>query len=184
MNRVIALVGMCGSGKSVCCEVFQSRGWEYVYFGGVTMAELEKRGLEKNEANERMVREELRREYGPAAFAILLKPVIREKLARGNVCLDGLYSWSEYKILKEELGDVMEVAAVITNRATRYERISRRAVRPLTPAQAQSRDIAEIENMEKGGPIALADYFLMNDGSMEDLTARTHALIDSVEKSR
>ena len=42
MNQVIALVGMCGSGKSVCCEQFRLHGWEYVYFGGVTMRELER----------------------------------------------------------------------------------------------------------------------------------------------
>ena len=90
MNQVIALVGMCGSGKSVCCEEFRNRGWEYVYFGGVTMKELEKRGLERNEVNERSVREELRATYGPAAFAILLKDEISEKLEKSNVCLDGL----------------------------------------------------------------------------------------------
>ncbi|MBP5288730.1 MAG: dephospho-CoA kinase [Clostridia bacterium] len=181
MNQVVALVGMCGSGKSVCCEAFQARGWDRVYFGGVTMTELEKRGLERNEANERAVREELRRTYGPAAFAILLKDVIREKLEKGNVCLDGLYSWSEYKVLKEELGDRLTVAAVVMDRAVRYERISRRDVRPLTPEQALSRDVAEIENMEKGGPIAMADCFLMNDGTMEELTAKVNALIDRME---
>ena len=181
MNKVVALVGMCGSGKSVCCEVFQKRGWGVVYFGGVTMTELEKRGLERNEANERAVREELRRTYGPAAFAILLRPVIREKLKEGPVCLDGLYSWSEYKILREELGEDLIMAAVVTDRATRYERISRRPVRPLTPEQALSRDVAEIENMEKGGPIAMADVFLTNNGSMDALTEKVNALIDAVE---
>ena len=180
MNQVVALVGMCGSGKSVCCEVFQERGWERVYFGGVTMTELEKRGLERNETNERAVREELRATYGPAAFAILLKDVIREKLRKTNVCLDGLYSWSEYKVLKEELGDRLTVAAVVMDRDVRYERISKRDVRPLTPEQAQSRDIAEIENMEKGGPIAMADVFLLNNGTPGELAAKVNALIDRV----
>ena len=96
MNQIIALVGMCGSGKSVCCEEFKASGWEYVYFGGVTMRELEKRGLERNEVNERAVREELRRLHGPAAFAILLKEEIEGKVKKSHVCLDGLYSWSEY----------------------------------------------------------------------------------------
>ena len=181
MNQVVALVGMCGSGKSVCCEVFQKRGWEQVYFGGVTMMELEKRGLERNEANERAVREELRATYGPAAFAILLKDVIREKLQKQNVCLDGLYSWSEYKVLKEELGDRLTVAAIVADRAVRYGRISQRPVRPLTPELAQSRDIAEIENMEKGGPIAMADVFILNNGSSEELVEKIESLIDRVE---
>ncbi len=181
MNQVIALVGMCGSGKSVCCEVFQNRGWQYVYFGGVTMKELEKRGLERCEANERAVREELREKYGKAAFAILLLPEIEEKLKKGNVCLDGLYSWSELKILREAFGERLTVLAIVTDRKTRYERISRRAVRPLTPEQAESRDVAEIENMEKGGPIAMADLFLFNDGDIDLFRRRTLSIIDEYE---
>jgi len=182
MNQVIALVGMCGSGKSVCCEVFRECGWDYVYFGGVTMRELEKRGLERNEKNERSVREELRKTYGPAAFAILLKDEIKEKLKDGNVCLDGLYSWSELKVLREALGDSLTVVAIITERKKRYARISKRVVRPLTPAEAESRDVAEIENMEKGGPIAMADLFLFNDGDLESFRDGTREIIARAEK--
>ena len=182
MNQVYALVGMCGSGKSVCCEVFQKRGWEYVYFGGVTMAELERRGLEKNETNERLVREELRRELGPAAYAVKLLPVIREKLTLGNVCLDGLYSWSEYKVLKNAFGDRLTVVAILVPRSVRYDRISRRPHRPLTPEEALARDVAEIENMEKGGPIAMADEFLVNDVGLRAFRARTERLIDRAEE--
>ena len=165
MNQVIALVGMCGSGKSVCCEVFQKRGWEYVYFGGVTMKELEKRGLERNEVNERSVREELRETYGPAAFAILLQDEIKEKLKKSNVCLDGLYSWSELKVLREALGDSLTVVAIITERKKRYDRISKRVIGPLTHEQAQSRDIAEIEIID--GYYSIQDTFIDLMGNEE-----------------
>ena len=184
MNQVIALVGMCGSGKSVCCEEFKAQGWEYVYFGGVTMKELEKRGLERNEANERAVREELRRLYGPAAFAILLLDEIREKAENCPVCLDGLYSWSEWKVLREALGDKLTVVAIITPRKLRYDRISKREIRPLTPIQAESRDIAEIENMEKGGPIAMADLFLFNDGNIDQFREDTRRIIDLAQAGK
>lgn len=179
MNKIYALVGMCGSGKSVICEHFQKKGWEFVYFGGVTMDELARRGWEKNEQNERTVREELRREHGPAAFAILLLPVIRQKLSHSSVVLDGLYSWSEYKVLKEAFGDQMEVIAVIADRKIRYARLTKRLVRPLTPQQAESRDWAEIEKLEKGGPIAMADYFVFNNGDMAATTAQIDAILDA-----
>lgn len=182
MNQVIALVGMCGSGKSVCCEEFRAHGWEYVYFGGVTMRELERRGLERCEQNERAVREELRRVHGPAAFAILLLDEIEEKLKIGNVCLDGLYSWSELKVLREALGERLTVVAIVTERKKRYERIAKREIRPLTPEQAESRDVAEIENMEKGGPIAMADLFLFNDDDIERFRDRTSELIHRAEQ--
>ncbi len=177
MNRIYALVGMCGSGKSVICDYFKELGWEFVYFGGVTMDELARRGWEKNEANERTVREELRAQHGPAAFAKLLLPKIREKLSASSVALDGLYSWSEYKVLKEAFGDTLEVIAVIADRSVRYSRLTKREIRPLTPEQAQSRDVAEIEKLEKGGPIAMADYFVLNNGDIEETLAQVERIV-------
>ena len=37
MNKIIAVVGMCGSGKSIVSEYLESVGLKKVYFGGVTM---------------------------------------------------------------------------------------------------------------------------------------------------
>ena len=80
MNKAVAVVGMCGSGKSVLCDYFCQLGWQKVYFGGVTMTELKKSGLEGNEENERNMREHLRKTYGMGAFAVLLKAEILQKL--------------------------------------------------------------------------------------------------------
>ena len=151
MSKAVAVVGMCGSGKSVLCGYFKNLGWSEVYFGGVTVSQLKKQGIEVNEANERAMREGLRDKHGNGAFAILLKEEICQKLQNGNVVLDGLYSWSEYKILKELLGKDLIVLAVVTNNQIRKDRLKNRTVRPLTSEQVDSRDIAEIENSEKGG---------------------------------
>jgi hypothetical protein len=45
--------------------------------------------------------------------------------------------------------------------------LGRREIRPLTPAEAASRDRAEIENLNKGGPICMADHTILNDGGLE-----------------
>lgn len=165
MNKAVAIVGMCGSGKSVLCNLFCQNGWQSVYFGGVTVSQLKKEGIEVNEANERAKREGLRKQYGMGAFAVLLKDEILEKLQKGNVVLDGLYSWSEYVILKDLLGDRLILLAVVTNSGVRKQRLATRAVRPLSAEQVDSRDKAEIENMEKGGPIAKADYYILNNSA-------------------
>ena len=39
---------------------------------------------------------------------------------------------------------------------------------------AELRDFAEIENLEKGGPIAIADQIIVNDGSIE----KSHSDLD------
>lgn len=171
-GKIVAVVGMCGSGKSVATEVFTDAGWEKVYFGGITMEELENRGLEKNEKNEKMVREELRAQYGLAAYAVKLLPRIQKLAEQGNVVLDGLYSWSEYTYLKEHLGDALRVLAIVTDRGLRYSRLATRTIRPLTEQEATSRDHSEIEKLEKGGPISIADRFVTNNGSSEELVEK------------
>ena len=52
MNKIIAIVGMCGSGKSVVCDYYESLGFTKIYFGGVTLDKIKEEGLEINEKNE------------------------------------------------------------------------------------------------------------------------------------
>ena len=168
-SKAVAVVGMCGSGKSVLTEMFEKLGWNKIYFGGVTVAQLKKQGLEINEVNERAMREGLRKKYGMSAFSVLLVDEIKEKLQRGGLVLDGLYSWSEYTHLNVALDGNIVLCAVVTNRNLRYERLATRPVRPLSRQQAMSRDYSEIENLEKGGPIACAHFYIDNNGTEEQL---------------
>jgi dephospho-CoA kinase len=167
--KVVAIVGMTGSGKSEVAAVFRAAGFAVVRFGDVTDEEVKKRGLPLTEANERPVREALRREHGMAAYAILSLPRIEAALKNTDVVVDGLYSWEEYLCLKERFGDDFIVVAAWASPRTRYERLARRPIRPLTPEQAASRDHAEIENLNKGGPIAMADRTVINEGSVDDM---------------
>ncbi|MFH1652352.1 MAG: AAA family ATPase [Chloroflexota bacterium] len=76
--KIVALVGMPGSGKSEVARILEKEGFLRVRFGDLTDREVRKRGLELNEANERAVREALRREHGMAAFARLSLPAIED----------------------------------------------------------------------------------------------------------
>lgn len=182
-HKIIALVGMPGTGKSVVSDFFEVRGYASIYFGGVTMEEIERRDLELNEENEKLVRESLRKEHGMAAYAILNVPKIEAALKHGNVIVDGLYSWSEYKVLKEKFGDQLEVLAVVSPRAARHERLANRKHRPLTEEESTARDYAEIENLEKGGPIANADSYILNDGTIGDLVKSLEKMYGNDESS-
>lgn len=171
------VVGMCGSGKSSVAAHLKRKGWPVVRFGDITMRELERRGLAVSEVNERLVRQELRAQHGMDAYAQMLLPTIRDHLSRGPVVLDGLYSWSEYKYLLANLRERLVVLAVTAPRALRYERLADRPERPLSHEEALSRDIAEVETLEKGGPIAMADETILNTGPLEQLEAAVDALI-------
>ena len=182
MGKIIAIVGMCGSGKSVASDYLESVGYKKVYFGGVTMEKLQESNLEVNPENEKYMREKLRKEYGMAAYAIILLPRIEEYAKEGDVVLDGLYSWDEYVVLKEKLGDKLTMVAIVADRMIRYDRLSIRDVRPLTHEEALNRDIAEIENLAKGGPIVIADYYVLNNFTKEDYIERLKEIINRIEE--
>ena len=182
MGKIIAIVGMCGSGKSVASDYLESIGYKKVYFGGVTMEKLQESNLEVNPENEKYMREKLRKEYGMAAYAIILLPRIEEYAKDSDVVLDGLYSWDEYVVLKEKLGDKLTMVAVIADRKLRYDRLAIREVRPLTHEEALNRDIAEIENLAKGGPIVIADYYVLNNFTKEDYIERLKEIINRIEE--
>ncbi len=178
--NIIAIVGMAGAGKSEAARVFQQAGYTRVRFGDITDAEVEKRGLRLNETNERFVREALRAEHGMAVYAKLSIPRIDAALKTSNVVVDGLYSWEEYLLLKKNYGDTLKVVAVWASPRKRYFRLAVREVRPLTREEAAARDRAEIENLNKGGPIAMADYTLTNESTPGYLQRQTRRLIEKL----
>ena len=169
MNKIIAIIGMCGSGKSEAVKFFVENGYERVYFGEVVMNEMKRLGLDVNEQNEKRTREALRKEFGMAAMAVKSLPFIEEFINENNVVIESLYSWQEFKIIKEKFGDSFRLLTIYTTKKLRYERLGKRAIRPLTPIECVSRDTSEIENLDKGGPIAFTDYLVVNDGTIEEL---------------
>ena len=179
--KVVSIVGMPGAGKSEVARVFAEKGYTRIRFGDLTDREVKRRGLALNEKNEREVRESLRREHGMAAYAILNLPTIDTVLETGNVVIDGLYSWEEYLVLKEKYRGNFRVVAVWSSPDTRHKRLSRRRERPLTEEEAASRDRAEIEQVNKGGPIAMADFTLANESSLECLREETKKIIAEIE---
>lgn len=177
--RALALVGMPGAGKTLCAKHLEAHGFFQFRFGSIVVDEVARRGQPINPDNERLVREEFRQYEGMDAIAKRALPKLREGLTtHATIVIDGLYSFSEYKLLRGEFGDSMVVVAIVTSRQRRYERLAQRAERPLTSEEAERRDWQEIETLEKGGPIAIADYTLMNDGAPEELLAQLDKLLD------
>lgn len=179
-NKVFAIVGMCGTGKSVVTDLLVEQGFSIIYFGGVVTDKVKEMNLPLTQENERPVREALRKKHGMAAIAIVSYPKIEELLKEGNVALDGLYSWAEYKFLKEKLGDDLIVVAVVSDRKVRYKRLENRPIRPFTKEEAYQRDITELETLDKGGPISIADYYIYNHSKKEDLKEKVLKILEEV----
>ena len=116
-----------------------------------------------------------------AAYAKLNLPKIDGSLKSSNVVVDGLYSWEEYILLREYYGEQFALVAVWASPATRHGRLTHRAERPLTRDEANSRDRSEIENINKGGPIAMADFTIVNEASLEELGKETDQVISALK---
>lgn len=175
--KIIAFVGLTGSGKSSAADYLTSKGYPKVYFGGVVLDAMTQAGLEHTQENERPFREELRAKEGND---FVVKRIITQlngliDAGQKRIVADGIYTWTEYKAMKREFPGELTVVAIVAPKRLRHHRLTQRPIRPLTQSEADQRDWAEIENLEKGGPIAIADSYIINDGNLEQL----HADIDT-----
>ena len=184
VNKIVFVVGLPGAGKSIVSDELAKKGFTFIRLGQITLDRAKELGL-RGEESERKIREGLRKEHGMAAFALLNIPKFDELLKQSNVVGDGLYSWSEYKVLKEKYKDSMYIVAVYAPPEMRYSRLEGRAIendekqrfRSFTREEAKARDFAEIENLEKGGPIAMADFMIVNTGTIEELKQKVQEIL-------
>jgi adenylate kinase len=176
-KTLIAFVGMPGAGKSVAAQHLEKRGVPFVRFGDLTDETVKKKGLPLTPDNERKVREELREEFGMAAYAVKALPKINEMLKKHAVVgIDGLRSWEEYLLLKQDYEGLLLVT-IYAEPKIRYDRLAHRKVRPVPFHKSVDRDKAELSQLNMGNAMAMADYTLQNNS--DNLTSM-HEKIDSL----
>lgn len=181
--KILAFVGLAGSGKSTAVEYFTEKGYPKVYFGGVVLDAMAEAGIEHTPDNEKAFREKFREDHGKDVVVNRIVEQIKHLAEAGQhrIIADGLYTWTEYKIMKKAFPGELVLAAIVAPRHLRYHRLEQRPVRPLTSGEAYDRDQAEIEHLEKGGPIAISDHFVINDGSQEKLHEQLEALARDID---
>ena len=182
--KILAFVGLAGSGKSIAVEYLTKQGYPKIYFGGIMYNAMKEAGIQPGDwGPEQRFREELREKEGKGVIAKRAIPEIHNLLNAGQhrIILDGIYSWSEYRILKHEFPGELTLVAIVTPKHLRYKRMRERPERPMQPDEVDARDWAEIENIEKGGPIAIADYFVHNDTTVENLQAQVDDVLKHIK---
>ena len=99
--KIIALVGLAGSGKSSAVDYFTQKGIPKIYFGGIIYQAMSEAGIEPTWDNQRVFREEIRAREGKDFVVKRVITGIHNLIQAGQkkIVLDGLYTWSEYKIL-------------------------------------------------------------------------------------
>ena len=124
--KIIAFVGLTGSGKSEAASYVINKGYPRVYFGGVILSAMKEAGIDWSEANERAFREDIRAREGKD---FVVKRIIREihnliNAGQRHIVADGLYTWTEYKALKREFSSALTVVAIVAPKRLRHHRLT------------------------------------------------------------
>jgi dephospho-CoA kinase len=161
--EIFVIVGMPASGKNIVRTYAQSKNIPYYATGDIVRAEIRKQGIKPDPAGMARISDELRGPDGMGVTRLALAAVLAE---HGRIVfLEGMRSWPEIELIRKEAPCV--VVAFVAPRRTRKERVMSRG-RPDDSLDAfDERDAREI-SYGASVPVALADEYILNTGSMED----------------
>ena len=165
-TKLILITGMSGSGKTTLANKFRARGIAAVTMGDVIRGLAREKGLPPTPENLGLLATGIREEGGDHAVANLCVDKI-DALPDDLVLVDGIRSIREVEVF----GERFEVAlvAVFASQKTRYARLTARGRSddPKELTTFKARDDREL-GFSLSHAIALADYVVRNNGSLED----------------
>ena len=171
-KSIIAIVGMPGSGKTEASAFFKEKGLQTISFSRVINEYIDKHNLKHDEETHKKLRKEFREKHGQGAMAVLNEEKIKEALKEHNMLvIEGMRSWEEFIFLKDKFPKVKTyIIALYADKKLRYKRIAGRRYR--SKLYGEDRDINELIDTHMGPTIAYADFFVDNNGSIEDFYAK------------
>lgn len=178
MKRLhIIVAGMPGSGKSIVIEAARRLCLPVYSMGDVVREEtLRRHGIITPDLMVETSRK-LREEQGEEIIAVKTYEKISEKDV--IVVIDGVRSLREIEYFKKA-GDVV-IVAIHASPNTRYKRLLERK-RPGDPVRYEDfvkRDLTEL-GFGIGDVIALADYMIINEGSVDEALTRSLEILRSL----
>ena len=173
--KILVTTGMPGSGKEELLDCCVSRGAKVIRMGDMVREKAKEFGLELTDSNVGNLANEERKRYGMDIWAKRTIPYVGGDL----VAIDGTRGPDEIKAFKKAFGDKLKIVAVHASPSTRFARLRSRG-RPDSPtdlAEFEKRDLRELE-WGLGNAIALADYLIVNEGSLEELRSEIDSLLE------
>lgn len=184
--KIIGMSGTNGSGKDTLGEILaEKHGYLFISVSDLLRIECRKRDLEVSRENLRTISAEWRREYG---LGVLVDKAVEfaEHQGRPGVVASPMRNVGEAQHLQDIGGTLIWVDA---DPQLRYGRIQqgnrgRAGEDDKTYEQFQAEEAAEMHPSDPNDPSvlnmagvkALADFTLINEGSLEDLHQQVEAL--------
>lgn len=176
---IIGIVGMPGAGKGIVKEVAYQHGFPVIVMGDEVRAEAKRRNIESTPENLGRLMLEIRAEEGPEAIARRCIPKIKMHESP-IVVIEGLRSLHEVKEFQKEFPN-FKIVAIHASPKTRFRRLLARG-RSDDPKNWETfymRDQRELK-VGIGEVIALADYMIVNEGSIECLKKEFEEILEKV----
>ncbi len=172
---------MPGAGKGVFRKIVQNLGYSVVTMGDVVRAEVKRRNLKPTPENMGKVMLNLREVAGPVAIAKQCVPTLKQKTGK-MVVIDGIRSLVEVEEFKKHFPDFVLIA-VHSSPKTRYKRLvnRKRSDDPPNWGIFMERDLREL-GIGMGSVISVADYMIINEGSINQLKNKISQLVAKVLK--
>ena len=174
--KLVILTGMPGSGKSEVADAFHNAGFPVIVMGDVIRKEVERRGMDVNPKNNKLVMLELRKLDGPGAVAKHCLESLRNSDSK-VVVIEGCRSLAEVDVFDDYAEDVC-IVCVHTSPKTRFSRLQKRGRKddPQDWATFRERDLREV-SVGLGAVIALSDIVVVNEGTLEELRNKSNNLV-------
>jgi len=181
----VAITGTQGSGKSVFTEIAKSKHNIPTYrMGNIIVGECENRGLEINGRNMAKMASVLRYEGGDHAIANKSLPALKKLMEKNPkiIIIDGVRSYNELALFKEELGNVILVAIIASLNVRKNRVESRKRVDVGAQFDFEEREHREL-GFGLGNVITQADYFIHNENiSKNKFIAKIDQLLENILK--
>jgi dephospho-CoA kinase len=170
--KIFVIVGMPASGKNVARIYAQSKGLPYHATGDIVRAEIAKRGITPDPGSMARISDELRGADGMGVTRLALAAVLAE--GGRAVFLEGMRSWPEIDLIRKEAECV--VVAFLAPRQIRRMRVISRGRPDDSPDAFDERDLREVA-YGACVPVAIADEYILNTGSLEDALQALDAIV-------
>jgi dephospho-CoA kinase len=169
---IIGLTGTFGSGKGSVAEILKEKGFVYYSCSDYLRGELKKKGIETTIPNLAKLGNEIRAEFGAGEISKRLLKQIKEANVE-NAIVDSLRHPEEINALSEEGNFVL--FAIDADIKLRYKRVSerKRIGDNVTFEEFTKQEKQQMKgigtNMQLSNAIKMADYLILNNGTLEEL---------------
>lgn len=180
-KKIIGVTGMPGAGKSLFVKVAKERGYAVIRMGDEVREEAKKRRVEPTPENMGKIMLELRETEGAAAVAKRCLPKIKEA-EQNLILIEGIRSLEEVETFRENFKS-FRLVAIHASPETRFQRLfhRRRSDDPKNWKVFRQRDMRELK-VGIGKVISLADYMIINEGTIRETGEKIRQTLEEIEK--